>query len=180
MTGNLAAGRRSFAARTEPSPSADAADVDEAVAVLGELLGLRRAAAGDAVTHLALPNAANPKFYVPVTHRKAAVASCLAYNGLRPPSIARRRAAVGWGLRFGLVQRMRGTPMTSGTPSGRFAASEGDPRASLVDELARRLGYDEPARPRRREWSTRSGLQRFSCSTGPEARWATPRWGGPT
>ena len=143
MTGNLAAGRRSFAVRTEPSPSADAADVDEAVAVLGELLGLRRAAAGDAVTHLALPNAANPKFYVPVTHRKAAVASCLAYNGLRPPSIARRRAAVGWGLRFGLVQRMRGTPMTSGTPSGRFAASEGDPRASLVDELARRLGYDE-------------------------------------
>jgi hypothetical protein len=109
MTGNLAAGRRSFAVRTEPSPSADAADVDEAVAVLGELLGLRRAAAGDAVTHLALPNAANPKFYVPVTHRKAAVASCLAYNGLRPPSIARRRAAVGWGLRFGLVQRMRGT-----------------------------------------------------------------------
>ena len=36
MTGNLAAGRRSFAARTEPSPSADAADVDEAVAVLRE------------------------------------------------------------------------------------------------------------------------------------------------
>ena len=56
MTGNLAAGRRSFAVRTEPSPSADAADVDEAVAVLGELLGLRRAAAGDAVTHLALPD----------------------------------------------------------------------------------------------------------------------------
>lgn len=120
-----------------------APEVDNrSVTVLGDLLGLRPAASGDAVTHWALPNAATPKFYVP-TGRSAAAASCLAYNSLRPPPIARRRTAVGWGLRSGLLQRLQGTPMTSGAPTGQFAPSGNDAWKSLVDDLALRLGRRE-------------------------------------
>ena len=125
---------------TGPSGRVEDAGPDGSVAVLGELLGLRRATGGDAVTHLALPRASSPRFYAPVTHRGAAAASCLAYNRLRPHPVARRRAVVGWGLRVGVVQRLRGTPMTSGASTGRFADAGGDGSTSLVDHLARRLG----------------------------------------
>ncbi|MCA8888206.1 MAG: hypothetical protein KDA46_05205, partial [Parvularculaceae bacterium] len=55
------------------------------VAVLGELLGLRPVNGGAAPeTHRAFPNAEHPRFYVPITSRRAAAASCLAYNRLRP------------------------------------------------------------------------------------------------
>ena len=111
------------------------------VVVLGELLGLRPVNGGAAPeTHRAFPNAEHPRFYVPITSRRAAAASCLAYNRLRPAKVARRRSMVGWGLRTGLLQRMQGTAMTSGAPSGRFAATGTDPLGPLVDELERRLG----------------------------------------
>lgn len=119
----------------------DAATSDDSVAVLGDLLGLRPFTSGaDIETHRAFPNAEHPKFYVPVASRRAAAASCLAYNRLRPASVARRRTAVGWGLRSGLLQRAQGTPMTTGSPMGRFAAGEHQGLGPLADELSRRLG----------------------------------------
>lgn len=141
---DLAAGARSATARAEPPAVPHTAGAEGSVAVLGELLGFRPASGRDAVTHLALPSATSPSFYVPVISRDAAVASCLAYNRLRPQPVARRRSAVGWGLRLGLVQRLRGTPMTSGAPTGRFVSTiDGDPLRPLLDELARCLGCGE-------------------------------------
>lgn len=143
MNGNAASGAIDSNARTEPSGPAETVGRDGSAAVLGELLGMRRATGGDAVTHLALPRASSPKFYVPVAHRAAAAASCLAYNRLRPRPTARRRAVIGWGLRSGVLQRLRGTPMTIGAPTGRFAGAADGSSRSLVEELARRLGYAE-------------------------------------
>ena len=116
---------------------------DDSVAVLGDLLGLRPVAvASDDETHRAFPTAANPRFYVPTETRRAAAASCLAYNRLRPPAVARRRAVVGWGLGSGVLQRVQGTAMTSGPPTGRFAGAD-EQLVPLLHELARRLGRDD-------------------------------------
>ncbi|MEZ5382690.1 MAG: hypothetical protein R2754_12980 [Microthrixaceae bacterium] len=112
------------------------------VGVLGDLLGLRVQRVGDpAATHLALPNAEHPRFYVPLLSNRAASASCLAYNRLRPSGVARRRSLVGWGLRSGVLQRLRGTPMVSeGAPAG--TADEG---LTLLATLRARLGHPELA-----------------------------------
>lgn len=124
------------------SPAGSSADA------INDLLSVRPATQADA-THLAIPSATRPDFYLPLDTSASARRACWAYNGLRPIRRRLPRAAIGlaaslWG---GRGRRL--------VPASRLIrADRGD--GSLLGCLADELGVSPLAAaigtPRRDGW----------------------------
>lgn len=61
----------------------------------------------------AVPGRSGPRFLVPVAHRRAAAAACLAYNGLRPAKVQVSRGVIGLALAARLGRVVAGTELTA-------------------------------------------------------------------
>lgn len=72
-----------------------------------------------------------PRFLLPTGHRAAALASCLAFQGLRAPRIRANRAAVAAAVRIGATNRIAPIRYRPDRSAG-----------SLLDTIARLLGRD--------------------------------------
>ncbi|MBQ1021079.1 hypothetical protein KBX71_24810 [Micromonospora sp. D93] len=89
-----------------------------------------------AVAHYAVvPSPARARFLVPLGAPRAAAASLLAYNALRPPKVRALRAVVGGLARFGAVGLAPFPTLTVSVPAGVSAAE-----VLLTERLAEALG----------------------------------------